>query len=210
MVVSYGQLLKRRYADRMDTDGRDFIDFMVEGATRMQQMVSELLEYARIDRDADSPEWIDSGEAIATVLSSLSFAVDAARATVTVGETPRIRFHRAQFIRLMQNLISNATKYRDPDRRLEIAIGARREGQRWVFFLSDTGIGIEPQYFARIFMIFQRLHTRDKYEGSGIGLAICKKIAERQGGAVWLQSQPGKGSTFFFSVPIPADEVPTC
>jgi signal transduction histidine kinase len=207
MVVSYGQLLKRRYFDRLDGDGHDFVDFMVEGATRMQQMVAELLEYSRIDRDGEVPEWIDSGETIATVLASLAFATEAAHATVSVGKTPRILFHRAQFIRLMQNLVSNATKYRDPARPLEITIAARRDDRRWVFSVSDTGIGIEPQYFARIFMIFQRLHTRDKYEGSGIGLAICKKIVERQGGSVWVQSQPDKGSTFLFSVPITnADE----
>ncbi|MBI5164755.1 MAG: PAS domain-containing sensor histidine kinase [Magnetospirillum sp.] len=206
MIVSYAQLLKRRYHGRIDGDANAFLDFMVEGATRMQTMVIDLLEYSRLDRAGETATRFDSGEAIAAVVASLSLAVAEAGAVVELGAMPPIHYHRSQFLRLLRNLIDNAVKYRDPARPLTVRIDARRDGDRWVFSVADNGIGIDPAYFSRIFLIFQRLHTRDKYDGTGIGLAMCKRIVERHGGKIWIESQPDGGTTVLFDLRVHGDE----
>ncbi|CAA7620308.1 putative Histidine kinase [Magnetospirillum sp. SS-4] len=201
MISSYAQLISRRYGDTLDRDGQDFIAFMVEGASRMQAMILDLLEFSRIGRREDQPTDINAADGVAATLRNLSSAIQKTGAAVEYHDMPHIRVRSHQFLALMQNLIGNAVKYRHPGRPPAIRITARRDGGMWEFAVTDNGIGIQPQYFERIFLIFQRLHTRDKYEGSGIGLAICKKIVEHHGGRIWVESVPDQGSTFRFTLP---------
>lgn len=202
MVVSYGQLLERKFPDWLDDEAHAYIGYMVEGGVRMQAMVSALLEFSRVDRGGEERTPFDSGKAVEEALFNLSRAITEAGAEIGYSGLPEIVFGRHQFVRLIQNLIGNAIKYRAsaPPR---IMLAARRDGPRWVFSLSDNGIGIDPAYFEQIFAIFRRLHTRDEYGGTGIGLAVCKKIVEHHGGRIWVDSTPGTGSTFFFTVPDP-------
>ncbi|MBF0326734.1 MAG: PAS domain S-box protein [Alphaproteobacteria bacterium] len=203
MVVSFGQLLEKKFHDTLDDEVQAYIGFMVEGGHRMQGMVTDLLEFSRIGRAGRAAETFDSRDAIVEALSRLSMAISDSGAKVSAENLPVIIYDRPQFTQLVQNLIGNAVKYRDPLRPPEIAVTARHEGNEWTFAVTDNGIGIDPTYFEQIFGIFRRLHTRDKYDGSGIGLAICKKIIERHGGHIWLDSAPNVGSTFYFSVPDP-------
>lgn len=202
MVVSYGQLLERKYRDRLDDDAHAFIGFMVEGGVRMQAMVADLLEFSRVDRMGEGRTPFDSRKAVEEALFSLSQAVVESGAEIGYAGLPEIVYDHHQFVRLIQNLIGNAIKYRAsaPPR---ITVAARRDGHQWVFSVSDNGIGIDPAYFDQIFAVFRRLHTRDQYGGTGIGLAVCKKIVEHHGGSIWVESAPGTGSTFFFTVPDP-------
>jgi chemotaxis family two-component system sensor kinase Cph1 len=200
MVVSYGQLLEKRFHDKLDDDAHAFIGFMVEGGHRMQAMVTDLLEFSRVGRMGGEAVLFDSGKAVAESLSSLSVAITEAGAKVICESLPPIVYDRHQFTRLMQNLIGNAVKYRDPQRPSTVTVAARREGGHWLFSVIDNGIGIDSAYFEQVFGVFRRIHTRDKYEGTGIGLAVCKKIVERHGGRIWLESRPGVGSTFFFTI----------
>jgi two-component system, chemotaxis family, sensor kinase Cph1 len=203
MVVSYGQLLEKKYHDSLDEDAHAFIGFMVEGGVRMQAMVTDLLEFSRVDRMGAERHAFDSGGAVADTLFGLSQAIAEAGAKVSYADLPEIVFDRPQFVRLMQNLIGNAVKYGNPTHPPKVEIAARRDEHQWVFSVSDNGIGIEAAYFDQIFAIFRRLHTRDKYGGTGVGLAVCKKIVEHHGGRIWVESQFGTGSTFFFTTPDP-------
>ncbi|KIL99593.1 Phytochrome two-component sensor histidine kinase Cyanobacterial phytochrome B [Paramagnetospirillum magnetotacticum MS-1] len=203
MVVSYGQLLEKKYRDRLDDDAHAFIGFMVEGGARMQSMVTDLLEFSRVERTGGGREGFVSDEAVAEALLSLSQAIIESRAQVTHAGLPTIFYDRHQFIRLLQNLIGNAVKYADPARPPRVTVTARHQGHEWVFSVADNGIGIDSAYFDQIFAIFRRLHTRDRYSGTGIGLAVCKKIVEHHGGRIWVESHPGEGSTFLFTVPDP-------
>ncbi|CAA7617951.1 Signal transduction histidine kinase [Candidatus Terasakiella magnetica] len=203
MVVSYGQLLEKKYRDRLDDDAHTFIGFMVEGGARMQAMVSDLLEFSRVDHIGGERDAFGSSDALAETLFSLSQVITEARAEVSYAGLPEIVYNRHQFVRLMQNLIGNAIKYRDPAHAPRIKVGARHDRHEWVFSISDNGIGIDPTYFEQIFAVFRRLHTRDLYSGTGIGLAVCKKIVEHHGGRIWVESCLGAGSTFFFTAPDP-------
>jgi two-component system, chemotaxis family, sensor kinase Cph1 len=203
MVVSYGQLLEKKYRDRLDDDAHTFIGYMVEGGARMQAIVIDLLEFSRVDRMGGRREPFESGEAMVESLFSLSQALAEAKAEVIHAGLPEIIYDRHQFIRLMQNLIGTAVKYRDGARPPRIAIAARRDGHQWVFSIADNGIGIEPAYFEQIFAVFRRLHTHDQYGGTGIGLAVCKKIVEHHGGRIWVEANPDAGCTFFFTAPDP-------
>ncbi|WP_043745179.1 sensor histidine kinase [Paramagnetospirillum magneticum] len=203
MVVSYGQLLERKYHDRLDDDAHTFIDFMVEGGARMQAMVTDLLEFSRVDRMGGEREPFDSGKAVEEAKFSLSQAIAESGAEIGHAGLPEIVYDSHQFVRLMQNLIGNALKYHDPGRPPKVTVTARRDGHQWEFSVSDNGIGIDPAYFEQIFAVFRRLHTRDRYGGTGIGLAVCKKIVEHHGGRIWVESTPGAGSAFFFTAPDP-------
>jgi PAS domain S-box-containing protein len=202
MIVSYAQLIDKRYRGQLDTDADDFLGFMIDGAKRMQAMIADLLEYSRVERKGCGFTRFEAGDAIEAAILNLSVAAKEAAASITCGAMPTVTADRGQFVRLMQNLIGNAIKYRHPDRPPEIAVDARRQNGDWVFSVSDNGIGIDPQYFDRIFLIFQRLHTRSHYEGTGIGLAVCKKIVERHGGHITVQSVPDVGSVFSFTLPV--------
>ncbi|CAA7626065.1 PAS domain S-box protein [Magnetospirillum sp. SS-4] len=200
-VGNFVQLLERRYADRLDDTAREYIDFAAGGAKRMGQLIRDLLEYSRIDTQGSAMEPVETGPLVARVIESLSAAIADADADVRVdGDLPAVVGDSAQLERLFGNLIGNAVKYRHPGRRPLVRVAARREDGTWVFSVADNGIGIEPEYHEKIFVIFQRLHGQGAYEGTGIGLAVCKHIVERHGGRIWLESTPGEGTTFLFAL----------
>lgn len=200
MVTSYVQLLKKRYEGQLDSDADEFIGFAADGATRMQKMINDLLQYSRVGTRGNPPEPTDCNELLEKALQNLEVAIDESDAEVTCDELPTVQADESQLIQLFQNLVGNAIKFRsdDPPR---VRIGARRKDGDWLFSVSDNGIGMEPEQADRIFKVFQRLHGRDKYPGTGIGLAVCKRIVERHGGDIWVDSEPGQGSTFYFTIP---------
>lgn len=200
MVTGFLELLQRRYQDRLDDDATEFIGFAVDGARRMKQLINDLLAYSRIGTQERTTNSISCGGALSVALRNLEMAVSENGAQVTHGHLPRVAADTTQLTQLFQNLIGNAIKYRGPDPP-RIHIEAVAADDELVFSVKDNGLGIEPQYHDRIFNVFERLHTRDEYPGTGIGLAICKKILDYHGGRIWLESEPGNGSTFFFSLP---------
>ncbi len=199
MVASFTQLLQKRYSDRLDTDGKEFIQFAVDGATRMQRLIDDLLTYSRVGFRADPFEETDCRSVLDQVIANLSVAVAENDAVITYDDLPTITADGPQMMQLFQNLLGNAIKFRSAHAPI-IHVSAERNGQDWLFSFRDNGIGIDPQYCDRILLIFQRLHSRDKYPGTGIGLAICKKIVERHGGRIWFEGKPGEGTTFFFTI----------
>lgn len=201
MVASYCQLLQRRYRDKLDVDANEFIGFAVEGASRMQRLINDLLAYSRVGRKGGEPMPIEFDEVVHTALENLKSAIADSGATVTVGAMPHVVGVRLQLLQLMQNLISNAIKFRRDGVAPTVAIAARRDGAMWHIVVEDNGIGIDPQYVERVFLIFQRLHGRDRYPGTGIGLAIAKKVIDYHGGRIWIESTPGQGSRFNFTLP---------
>jgi PAS domain S-box-containing protein len=201
MVSSYTQLLARRYQGQLDASANKFIAYAVDGANRMQRLIEDLLAYSRVGARAKGFERIDCTAALDRALANLKAAIDASGAVVTHGPLPAVVHDNLLLVQLFQNLIGNAIKFHveAPPR---VHVTAEQKAEEWVFAVRDNGIGIDPQYAQRIFTIFQRLHTNEEYSGTGIGLAICKKIVERRGGRIWVESQPGSGSTFYFTVPI--------
>lgn len=205
MITGYTQLLAKRYRDHVDRTAQEYIDFAVDGAKRMQALIVDLLTYSRVGTKGKAFAPADCELVFATTLKSLSIAIEESGARVTHDPLPIVWCDGAQIGQLLQNLIGNGIKYRN--RRVpEIHVSCRREGDAWLFSVSDNGIGIDQRYTERIFVIFQRLHTRDEYPGTGIGLAVCKKIVERHGGRIWLESEPGRGSTFYFTIAARATE----
>ncbi len=205
MVASYTQLLEKRYRDKLDADARDFIHFAVDGATRMQTLIDDLLTYSRVGLRAGPFEATDCRAVLDQAISNLSAAVAENDAVITYDDLPTVTANGSQLTQLFQNLLGNSIKFRS-EKAPRIHVSARRNGHDWLFSVRDNGIGIDPQYGERILLIFQRLHSRDKYPGTGIGLAICKKIVERHGGGIWFEGEPGKGSTFFFNIPTSESE----
>ena len=202
MVASFLQLLERRYGPRLDEAGREYIQFAVDGAVRMKRLIEDLLSFSRIDSRGAEPKPTDLGEVIQAACENLVSTIADNGARITIGlDLPWVLGDELQLIRLMQNLIGNGIKYRSPERFPEIRIDARRRGEMWEISVADNGIGIAPEYHERIFMIFQRLHGLGKYEGTGIGLAICKRIVERHGGEIRVDSREGSGATFSFTLP---------
>ncbi len=200
MVVSYVQLLARRYKGKLDDNADDFINYAVDGAKRMQVLINDLLAYSRTGTQGKDFEEIDCGEILDYTLTNLRSVIERNGTTITHGFLPNVMADKTQFRQLLQNLISNAIKFRSEEPP-HIHISAERTGEDWLFSMRDNGIGIDPEYNERIFEIFQRLHGRKDYPGTGIGLAICKKIVERHGGRIWVDSQIGEGSTFNFTIP---------
>jgi light-regulated signal transduction histidine kinase (bacteriophytochrome) len=206
-VTGYLQLLVRRYRDRLDGDAVEFIDFAADGAARMRRLIEDLLVYSRLGARGGEFQPTDCETLISDVLSSLQPLIEESRASVTHDPLPTAWADASQLEQLFQNLIGNAIKFRaQASPQVHISV-ERREGE-WLFAVRDNGLGIEPQYHERIFVMFQRLHTRDHYTGTGIGLAICKRVVERHGGRIWVESQPpsGQGSTFYFTLPIREEE----
>jgi PAS domain S-box-containing protein len=200
MVASYTQLLARRYGDKLDEDAHEFIGYAVDGVRRMQSLISDLLAYSRVGSRGDTPERTDLNAVFATTLEALGPAIDESGAEVTSDPLPTVAADAVQIGQVLQNLVANAVKFRgEASPRVQVA--ASRAGGEWTISVQDNGIGLAPEYAPRIFVIFQRLHTRAEYPGTGIGLAICKKIVERHGGRIWVESEPGHGSTFFFTLP---------
>lgn len=200
MVASYTQLLAKRYQDKLSEEANEFIDFAVDGAKRMQNLINDLLEYSRVGTRGKPLVKVSTSEIVGKVLNSLKIIIDENEAFVDIGDLPDIYGDQTQLSQLFQNLIGNAIKYRGKASP-EIKVEAADKGDRWVFAVKDNGIGFDKQYAERIFVIFQRLHTKEEYKGTGIGLAICKKIVERHGGTIWVESTAGKGSAFFFTIP---------
>lgn len=201
MVSSYTQLLEKRYKDKLDQDARDFISFAVDGAVRMQNLIKSLLTYSRISRVPMSYDEVNCSTVLDEALSNLRILIDETKATIRFTSLPVIRGQRAFLIQLFQNLISNGLKFHKPEVPPAISISAKEKVGAWEFAFRDNGIGIDPQFFERIFVIFQRLHSHAEYEGTGIGLTVCRKIVERHGGAIWLDSIPNVGTTFYFTIP---------
>ena len=202
MVSSYMALLERRYGDRLGRDGHEFIAFAKEGAVRMDRLVQDLLEFSRVGRVADPPAPTLIDTVLANVLTVLATVIAEAKAEIVVAyPLPTVTCCGNEIFLLLQNLITNAVKFRASSRPPMVQIGVERQGPDWLFFVADNGIGIDAVYYDRIFKIFHRLHTREKYDGTGIGLSICKRIVERHGGRIWVTSAPGEGSTFHFTLP---------
>jgi chemotaxis family two-component system sensor kinase Cph1 len=199
MVASYTQLLQRRYQGQLDADADEFIAFAVDGATRMQRLINELLAYSRVGSQGEPFVEADLEPVLDGVLEMLKLAIADSNATVTHDAMPTLACDPTQIGQVFQNLIANAIKFRrdDPPR---IHIGVEASDDEWVFSVRDNGLGIEPEYFDRIFVIFQRLQSRTDYPGTGMGLAICKRIVERHGGRTWVESEEGVGSTFYFTL----------
>jgi signal transduction histidine kinase/FixJ family two-component response regulator len=201
-VKIYSELLAQELGDKVEGHARDFLDFVSSGATRMEMLVRDLLAYTQAGQ-FDRPETHeDASVALKAALANLDGAIRASGAKVISKPLPSLPVHATQLQQLFQNLVGNAIKYRRPEIPPEINVTARRDGECWLFSVSDNGLGIEAQYKERIFGLFKRLHTGDEYSGTGIGLAICQRIVERYHGRIWVESEPGKGSAFKFTLPV--------
>jgi PAS domain S-box-containing protein len=200
MVASYTQLLGKRYRNRLDGDADEFMGFIVDGALRMQRLINDLLTFSRVGSRGKGFQPVDLATSVAQVRINLRAAIDESGARISTGTLPVVNADATQMEQLLQNLIGNAIKFRKgPAPRVHI--DARREDAAWRIEVQDDGIGIDARYAERIFVIFQRLHTAAEYPGTGIGLAICKKIVERHGGQIGVQSTPGEGTSFSFTLP---------
>jgi PAS domain S-box-containing protein len=200
MVASFTELLAKRYKGRLDSDADDFIKYAVDGATRMRGLIQDLLTYSRAGVSTTAAVEISSERALGEALANLRTSVEESGAVVTHGAMPVVTMHAAQLTQIFQNLIGNAIKYRGAEAP-RIHISSSRIGKDWNFAVRDNGVGIAPEYFDRIFVLFQRLHGSELVKGSGIGLAVCKKVLERLGGNIWVESQSTVGSTFHFAFP---------
>ena len=201
VVISYLQLLNRQYYNRLDDDADEFIGFAVDGAQRMQSMIKALLMFSRVGRKANQAKSVNTEDILNQALENLSVAIQECKAVITHDILPEVKADESLLIQLFQNLIANAIKFRG-EKQARIHISAERKDDKWVFSIQDNGIGINPKFSQRIFTIFNRLHTVAEYPGTGIGLAVCRKIVESYGGQIWLTSEPGTGTTFFFTLPI--------
>ncbi|GAA2283291.1 hypothetical protein GCM10010149_30180 [Nonomuraea roseoviolacea subsp. roseoviolacea] len=208
-IASFTQMLDQRYGDRLDERAKQYIHYAVDGARRMQVLINDLLDFSRVGRVSGGRAPVEAGEALSAALDNLSATLEDAGASVTAGPLPRVLGNGLQLTQLFQNLVENAVKFRadDPPR---VRIEAVRRDGMWEFACSDNGIGIEAKYADRIFLIFQRLHPRDVYPGTGIGLALCRKIVEYHGGRLWLDPDaPGPGATFRWTLPAAGDAAPS-
>ena len=198
MVSSYTQLLAKRYKDKLDQDANEFIQYAVDGAERMRTLIDSLLAYSRVSKQATQLEPTDSKTVLDEALANLQGTIQESGVVVTAGELPTVKADKSQLGQLFQNLIGNAIKFCGAEPRIQISAEERTDD--WLFSVRDNGIGIAPEQFERIFLVFQRLNTREEYAGTGIGLSVCKKIVERHGGKFWPESEPGKGTTFYFTL----------
>ena len=199
MITGYLQLLERRYQGRLDDDAQEFIRYAVDGSARMKRLIQDLLSFSRVGTQATHFGVVDGGIVLQNALSNLKTAIDESHAVLTSDPLPTIVADQGLLTQVFQNLIGNAIKFQK-DSEPWIHVSSKLRDGLWVFSVQDNGIGIEPQHAERIFRIFERLHGQDTYPGTGVGLAITQKIVERHGGRIWLESEPGKGSTFFFSI----------
>lgn len=200
MVASYTQMIARRYRGKLDADADEFIGYAVDGATRMQNLIRDLLSYSRLTTQGSPLEITEAKAACESAIKNLQKAIEERNGTVNVGPLPAVRADATQLTQLFQNLVGNGLKYCDKSKPV-IQISAKPNGDEWIFSVQDNGIGIDPKYFERIFQMFQRLHTREEYPGTGIGLALCRKIVDRHGGRIWVESEAGHGATFLFTIP---------
>jgi light-regulated signal transduction histidine kinase (bacteriophytochrome) len=200
MVASYTQLLSRRYKGKLDSEADEFIAFAVDGAKRMQQLIQDLLTYSRVGKRGLELLDVSSEDALQRALLNLRGAVAESSAVVTHDPLPRVEADEIQLIQLLQNLVGNGIKYRRSETPRVHISATRNGGKRWIFSVQDNGLGIESQFFERVFGMFQRLHKREEFAGTGMGLAICRKIVERHGGTISVESEVGHGSTFRFTL----------
>jgi len=200
MINNYLQLLRQRYKDQLDANAHDFIGFALDGSKRMHQLIHDLLTYSRVGTHGKELVPTDCEQIVADALANLTVAIEESRAEITHDLLPTVKGDEVQLTQLFQNLIGNAVKFRG-EAAPKVHVGVVRKGAEWEFTVRDNGIGIADQDFQRIFIVFQRLHSREKYPGTGIGLSVCKKIVERHGGRIWVESRIGKGTTFHFTMP---------
>jgi signal transduction histidine kinase len=200
-IAGYTRLLAKRYQGKLDKEADEFIAFAIAGAERMQELISDLLVYARVGTRGTPPQPADMGVLVHKVIDGMHSALQQWGAEIICEDLPTIHVDQSQLGQLFQNLISNGLKFR-AERPPRIHISATQKGADWLFSVADNGIGVEKEFLERIFEMFQRLHERDKYEGSGIGLAIARKVVHRHGGRIWAESELGKGTTFFFTIPV--------
>ena len=201
MVAAYSQLLQKRFAGKLGESGNEYIGFVVEGAHRMECLLHALRVFTRASiANEGPPPGVDSESVLKHALTTLRSAIQESDAEITHCPLPVVRVHEFQLEQLFQNIIGNAIRYRSEARPV-IQVQAQRDGPLWRFAVRDNGIGIDPEYKEHIFGMFKRLHTASEYPGTGMGLAICQRIVERVGGQIWVESQPGRGSTFFFTLP---------
>lgn len=205
MVSGYTQLIAKRYKGKLDSDADEFIAYAVDGAARMQRLINDLLIYSRVGSKGKPFELTNCETVFEEAVNNLQVAIEEKGAVITHEPLPVIKADKTQMIQLFQNLIGNSIKFKG-DEPPKLHINAIQKNNEWLFSVKDNGIGIDTKYSERIFVIFQRLHTREEYPGTGIGLAICKKIVERHGGRIWIESTTGKGSTFYFTIPIRGDK----
>jgi PAS domain S-box-containing protein len=201
-IKIYGELLTKRYGNKLDGQALEFLGYLRTGATRMEILVRDLLTYTQVTRLDCPAETTDANEALAATLAGLKGAIAESGATVTFDPLPSVQMNTTHLRQLFQNLIGNAIKYRNPERSPLVHVSGEKQNGVWVFSVRDNGIGIEPEYKEQVFGLFKRLHTSDEYSGTGIGLAICQRIVERYNGRIWVESEPGRGSTFRFAIPV--------
>lgn len=201
MVSSFMQLLERRFEHQLDDKARQYISYALEGSQRMSQLISDLLMFSRVGRGTWNPAPVNLNELFSQIRSNCRTTLEETGAVITCDELPIVQGEPSQLSQLLQNLLINAVKFRKQDVTPEVHVSATRQGKSWLLAVRDNGIGIAPEQHQRIFVIFQRLHSRQKYNGTGIGLAVCQRIVEFHGGRIWVESEPGKGSTFFFNLP---------
>jgi signal transduction histidine kinase len=203
MVTTYMQMLDRRYHDQLDDPAREYIGFAVEGSKRMYALVDDLLTYSRVETAMQPFGPVAMDQVMITALKDLGEAIETSGANVSVDDLPEVHADFQQMVQLMENLIGNAIKFRRNEPPV-VKVSATSNGKEWVFTVKDNGIGMEKEYSNKVFQMFQRLHPREMFPGTGIGLAICKKVVERHGGRIWFDSEPGAGTTFYFSLPMKA------
>ena len=201
MVSNFCQLLEQKYRESMDDEGKEYIRYSIEGTKRMQLLIDDLLAYARVGTRGNPFAHLDGNEVLKEILTNIRMMIDERKAVVTFDPLPVVYGDVVQIGQVLQNLITNAVKFQKKDSAPQVHVSAVRTSGEVVFSVRDNGIGIDPRHFGKLFNLFQRLHGREEYSGTGIGLAVCKRIIGRHKGRIWVESEPGKGSTFFFSLP---------
>jgi len=205
-IKSFSQILKKDYREKLDEEANECLDFIVTGAGRLETLINDLLTYSRVDTQGKAFAPVDTSEVLDQVVIDLRLDIEDSQAEITCDALPVVVADASQMTQLFQNLISNAIKFQSQDPP-KVHVAALKKDDVWVFSVKDNGIGIEAQHTERIFAMFQRLHTQDEYPGTGMGSAICKRIVERHGGNIWVQSEVGMGSTFYFSIPSQGENV---
>ncbi|QHT68471.1 hypothetical protein GXP67_18395 [Rhodocytophaga rosea] len=198
-MAGFANLLEKKYKNRLDQDANEFIEFIVDAAERMKKLITNLLEYSRINNKEAPFGAVDFNKVVSKVIYGLQNKLQSGDVEIKLNQLPVLQANEGQMQQVFSHLLGNAVKFRD-ERPLKIEIWAEEKDTQWQFAVKDTGIGINMAYATRIFQVFQRLHTRDKYEGTGIGLSVCKKIVEKHGGEIWVDSVPDVGSTFYFTI----------
>jgi light-regulated signal transduction histidine kinase (bacteriophytochrome) len=200
MISSFLTQLEKKYSDVIDAKGKQYIYFAVDGAKRMRQIILDLLEFSRVGRFEGELQEVNTNDVVEEIISLSKKQIEETGATIHFENLPVVKSHKSPLRQVIQNLVSNALKYQQPGKPPVIHISAKEFPAYWQFSVQDNGIGIKPEYFDRIFVIFQRLHNKDEYSGTGMGLAIVKKIVEAMGGNIWIESKEGEGSIFFFTI----------